>query len=551
MSEDIKTKAEQMGDEILVKILKALVDNGKLIIVGLGGHGKCLDGNTLVSTPNGKIKLSKLKIGDKISGIDRDGIVENTFVSEKSTLLITTETNKTIRCSPEHWFLTENGYVQAKNLNIGYCIVTVSSDIDGKHNKRRTNISISIDRWRRNNNDFNTTKIQRKKSTRKITAINDYNKFFARIVYLAERPLNCKRNMLRCEIQNNKTVKKSYLPIFTLSQFSRNEGIANIDATIPDCEEKTSGNPNSIYRKTNGETLSSRIRAGRNQTFSGNPQIKLKQEKITKIQTEPNRQKLYDIQTTLRYYIANDIVVHNSIATMHIARMLLRSQEYKDGKFIIKICDSANVWKWKFDKIPFINMVKTRNIPEEEHALLLDLGFTDTDRNTQIVENLMRGDYLQQREMMNANSGQLPIRRIYVIEEVQNILGSYSLSGNSGKFWLKETSEGRNYGQYMIGLGQRFADISAKVVERTRYFLLGAISGDNDASKIKRMFSSDRGQRIVNCLLGLEPHQFLFLDKENPEFSFKIYFPDFQPNGKPFEYDAKTNGKIRAERVFI
>jgi hypothetical protein len=138
-----------------------------------------------------------------------------------------------------------------------------------------------------------------------------------------------------------------------------------------------------------------------------------------------------------------------------------------------------------------------------------------------------------------------------VIEEVQNVLGSYSLSGNSGKFWLKEVSEGRNYGQYMIGLGQRFADISAKVVERTRYFLLGAISGENDANKIRRMFSSDRGQRVVNCLLGLEPHQFLFLDKEDPEKSYKIYFPDFTQNGKPFEYGKKLNGHIQGERVIL
>jgi hypothetical protein len=103
----------------------------------------------------------------------------------------------------------------------------------------------------------------------------------------------------------------------------------------------------------------------------------------------------------------------------------------------------------------------------------------------------------------------------------------------------------------MIGLGQRFADISAKVVERTRYFLLGAISGENDANKIRRMFSSDRGARVVNCLLGLEPHQFLFLDKENPELSAKIYFPDFIQNGKPFEYGDKKNGHISAEKVFL
>lgn len=240
-----------------------------------------------------------------------------------------------------------------------------------------------------------------------------------------------------------------------------------------------------------------------------------------------------------------------TIATMHIVRMIMKSKDFQDGKFFVKVCDSANVWKWKFDKIPFIDAVKTRNIPEDEKALLLDLGFTDVDKNVQIIENLVRGDYLQQREMMNLNFGQLPVRRIYVIEEAQNVFGSYSLNGNSGKFWLKEVSEGRNYGQYMIGLGQRFADISTKVVERTRYFLLGAISGENDANKIKRMFSSERGQRVVNTLLGLEHYQFLFLDKEDPEKSAKIYFPDFVSVGKPFEYFQKKNGHVSAERVFL
>jgi hypothetical protein len=171
--------------------------------------------------------------------------------------------------------------------------------------------------------------------------------------------------------------------------------------------------------------------------------------------------------------------------------------------------------------------------------------------NRTIVENLVRGDYFQQREMMNLNQGRLPIRRIYVIEEIQNILGSFSLSGTSGEFWLKEISEGRNYGQYIIGLGQRFGDISAKVVERTRYFLLGAISGDNDARKIRSMFGSEKGQRVVNCMLGLSKAQFLWLDKEQPENSFKVYFPEFKQNGQPFEFSTKSNGKIKVERVFL
>jgi hypothetical protein len=551
MSENVKSPAEKMGDEILVKILKALVDNGKLIIIGLGGHGKCLDGNTLVSTPNGKVKLSELKIGDEISGIDKNGIVENTFVSFKSTtLLITTKSGKTIRCSPEHFFLTENGYMQAKDLNTSTSIITMSSDVNGNLNKGRNNLSGKSNRWGRNINNFNTTKIQREESTRTVTAVDDYNKFIARIIQMASRPLRCEGNKFRCKIQDYKTIEKSCLPIYALSQFSRYEGIANINDALLHSQKEASDNSIGVFKKTNN-TTDSLIYARGLETFSGNSQIKFKQEKITEIQTESNRQKLYDIQTTLRYYIANDIVVHNSNATMHIIRMIQKTKDFQDGKFVVKLCDSSNVWKWTYDEIPFVDVVKSRNIPEDEKILLLDLGFTDIGRNVQIIENMVRGDYLQQREMMNLNFGQLPIRRIYMIEEAQNVFGSYSLNGNSGKFWLKEISEGRNYGQYMIGLGQRFADISTKIVERTRYFLLGAISGENDANKIKRMFSSERGQRVVDTLLSLEPYQFLFLDRENPEKSAKIYFPKFEGVGKPFEFTQKKNGHVSAEKVYL
>lgn len=241
-------------------------------------------------------------------------------------------------------------------------------------------------------------------------------------------------------------------------------------------------------------------------------------------------------------------------ATMHLVRKLIEIQDLpsrKYGNILIRIGDSANVWKWAFDKIPFVDVTKKPSIPEDEKTLLLDLGFSETKRNRAIIENLVRGDYFQQRDMMNSHQGQLPVRRFYIIEEIQNVLGSYSLSGTSGEFWLKIMSEGRNYGQYVVGLGQRFADISAKVVERTRYFLLGAISGENDANKIQRMFGSERGPRVVSCMLGLSKGQFLWLDKEQPENSFKIYFPKFEQNGQPFEYGNKTNGHITVERVFL
>jgi hypothetical protein len=231
----------------------------------------------------------------------------------------------------------------------------------------------------------------------------------------------------------------------------------------------------------------------------------------------------------------------------------MNTQEYRENKYIIRITDTTNVWKWSFDSIPFVDIVKTRKIPDEsEKVLLLDLGFSDSDENTRIIENLLRGDWILQREDMNKNEGQIPIYRITIIEEIQSVWGSYGLSGNSGKFFFKVVSEGRNLGIYTIGTTQRFADVSTKVCERTRYFLLGAISGSNDIQKIQKMFPSGKGRKVTDCLLSLKRGEFLFLDKEQPEEgSFIIYFPQFIAIGKPYEFDEKVSTKITARRAFI
>jgi len=148
---------------------------------------------------------------------------------------------------------------------------------------------------------------------------------------------------------------------------------------------------------------------------------------------------------------------------------------------------------------------------------------------------------------MDKNNGKPLINRIYVLEEIQNLFGSYKKS----EFWLKIWSESRNYGQFFVGLAQRLSDVSTQIVERTKYMLIGSLSGDNDLSKLKRMFGAEKGNRVVNAILGLKKGEFLFIDKETSENSIKIYFPQFVQNGKPYEFDIKGNGHIHAERVFI
>jgi len=231
--------------------------------------------------------------------------------------------------------------------------------------------------------------------------------------------------------------------------------------------------------------------------------------------------------------------------------MMIDSKEFQEGIFNIKITDSANVWKWKFDKIPFVDVTKSRMIPEDEQALLIDLGFTDVSMNTNILESIVRTDYYKQRALIDALQGRLTLRRIYIIEEIQNIFSTHSINGKSGGFWLKEVSEGRNYGQYLLGLGQRFADISTKVVERTKYFLLGSVSGDNDMKKIRAMFGI-KGKSVVDTIVGLKRGDFLWVDRESPsENSYVITFPDWKPNGSPYEWSPKPVERIEARRVFL
>jgi len=234
-------------------------------------------------------------------------------------------------------------------------------------------------------------------------------------------------------------------------------------------------------------------------------------------------------------------------AVKHIVRYIRNSQRYKDGKIVIRIGDSANVWKLTFDQIPYVDVTKKPSIPEDEKTVLLDLGFLSTSKNIGLVENLVGQDYYIQRESMNKNNGTAELQRIYVLEEIQNLFGSYKKS----EFWLKIWSESRNYSQYFIGIGQRLSDISTQIVERTKYLLIGSLAGDNDISKLKRAFGAEKGQRIANIVMSLRKGEFLWVDREG-ENSMKITFPKFEQNGKPYEYDdKKINNKIHAERVFL
>jgi hypothetical protein len=78
---------------------------------------ECFVAGTLVATPQGRRPIEQLGAGDKV--LTSDGVMcINRLVRNTATQLVEVqlEDGKTIRCTPEHPFFTDAGWVCAKNL---------------------------------------------------------------------------------------------------------------------------------------------------------------------------------------------------------------------------------------------------------------------------------------------------------------------------------------------------------------------------------------------------------------------------------------------------
>lgn len=79
------------------------------------GSGKCIDVNTLVSTPNGLKKVGSLKVGDKITSVSERGkssydVVSHVFPIEvKDAIEIKTRYGYSVTCTGDHAVLTWDG----------------------------------------------------------------------------------------------------------------------------------------------------------------------------------------------------------------------------------------------------------------------------------------------------------------------------------------------------------------------------------------------------------------------------------------------------------
>jgi len=232
-------------------------------------------------------------------------------------------------------------------------------------------------------------------------------------------------------------------------------------------------------------------------------------------------------------------------ACMWLMRALIESKYHEQQKIQTIIFDTVLNWRFKFDKMPFVDYEGLKNIPEVQD-LIVDMNQVDTQITRNAVTQILMNDFLHKRKIKKETNGDVPFINVYLVEEMQNVWGTYALSGFEGRFALKIFSECANYGQIIIGIGQRLGDISPKIVERTRYFLFGATSGDNDLAKIRRMSG---GKQLAEQIRSLKKGEFIFYDKESGVASI-IGFPKFKQKDTPYPYkNGETDGYVKT--IFI
>lgn len=91
---------------------------------------ECFHPDTLIDTPNGKVKIKDIQIGDKvlnIFGIDTVVSTKKNKVSLDRLCMVTLSNGKKVFTTTDHKFFTSKGWVPAKNLENASCVRYVNS----------------------------------------------------------------------------------------------------------------------------------------------------------------------------------------------------------------------------------------------------------------------------------------------------------------------------------------------------------------------------------------------------------------------------------------
>lgn len=340
-----------------------------IMIKGRGGIGKCLSETTMIDTPKGNIMLKNLKEGDYVYGYDfKDNKVKPTQIIQKQesikneVVLIESEGRK-IESSLEHRFYTSNGWVQAKDLNIGdiiYMYGRTTSHIRG------VGIHSRDSRWRRqfNDNPMQTKeKISRELHNIKTTTDN---------IKLGYKPNDMVKGKVEiggiqaiATQQGTQGASQEYLSVLDKEPLQTESDIRGSSALS---ENKTA--TSRTHAEFRGEKITDKPKEVTRQTihnkrlsdllvyseFELNPIRIQKCSRISKKKTT-----LQDIATTLTNFFAEGILVHNS---WNIRDALIRNKlEYKEIQVVTEASLPEILYKNTDKVIWFKDVIKLFNNP--------------------------------------------------------------------------------------------------------------------------------------------------------------------------------------------
>lgn len=233
-------------------------------------------------------------------------------------------------------------------------------------------------------------------------------------------------------------------------------------------------------------------------------------------------------------------------ACMWLVRRVMQSQSHAEGTVKSLLFDTVLNFRYKFDRIPYLDISKVRHIKPVQD-LIVDLPYMDSNLVKARITQILMEDFHKKRTLKEKHIGVNPYQNLYVVEEMQNVWGTYGIKGQQGRFALKVFSEGANYGIIIWGLAQRCASVSTEALERSQHYLIGRLSGDNDIKKIARVTTKKVAEEIKTLKRG----QFIFWDRDNPEYVEQIDFPLFKSNGTPYELTNGPSEKWHVKRIFI
>lgn len=231
----------------------------------------------------------------------------------------------------------------------------------------------------------------------------------------------------------------------------------------------------------------------------------------------------------------------------NLAKVIVSEFVKKIPNVQIKVYDTCATWRFNFlsnFKFQEIND-NTRKVYSEKENVLYDLEFNDAEEIMQFIGNDVLLDYELNRERKKATNGILNDYVLYVLEEAQSSLGRYSLSRETGRIWLKMISEAGNFNLGFLFLGQRVADISASVIERSTCYFVGRTTGDNNIQKLRRIVGSEAGQNelgipIYEKAKTLNVGEFIWWSGESA-YQFKCpLFESLYPNQAPEQVTPPT-----------